>query len=187
MTYYASPPPPVVHDWVIKGLGMSSRVCATGHIKDPGFLLVSFIKESSSPDWISYMAYVLTLIDRWIALDADTWQGIKPPMHSHSNPYDASNTYRMPTNTYITTIHSKYWGHGKGLGLFGSLPGGASKILTEAFDMFRHWRLLEFCPSASRLRSVSSAQPPTLSSLKWGQHCDRDTTASSSRVRHRRR
>ena len=27
--------PPVVHDWVNKGLGMSSRVCATGHIKDP--------------------------------------------------------------------------------------------------------------------------------------------------------
>ena len=31
------PPPPVVHDWVLKGLGMSSHVCATahGHIKDP--------------------------------------------------------------------------------------------------------------------------------------------------------
>ena len=27
--------PPVVHDWVQKGLGMSSRVCVTGHIKDP--------------------------------------------------------------------------------------------------------------------------------------------------------
>ena len=27
--------PPVVHDWVIKGLGMSSRVCVTGQIKDP--------------------------------------------------------------------------------------------------------------------------------------------------------
>ena len=27
--------PPVVHDWVIKGLGMSSRVCVTGHRKDP--------------------------------------------------------------------------------------------------------------------------------------------------------
>ena len=26
---------PVVHDWVNKGLGMSIRVCATGHIKDP--------------------------------------------------------------------------------------------------------------------------------------------------------
>ena len=25
--------PPVVHDGVIKGLGMSSRVCVTGHIK----------------------------------------------------------------------------------------------------------------------------------------------------------
>ena len=51
--------PSVVHDWVNKGLGMSSRACATGHIKDPvphllkrvghcvpvvGFLLVSFIK-----------------------------------------------------------------------------------------------------------------------------------------------
>ena len=46
----------VAHDWVIKGHGMSSRVCVTGHIKDPmplkrvghrvlvvGFLLVSFI------------------------------------------------------------------------------------------------------------------------------------------------
>ena len=51
-------PPPVVHDWIIKGLGMSSCVCATGYIKDPvalieksrdhvpvvGILLVSFIK-----------------------------------------------------------------------------------------------------------------------------------------------
>ena len=27
--------PPISHDWVIKDLGMSSRVCATGHIKDP--------------------------------------------------------------------------------------------------------------------------------------------------------
>ena len=27
--------PPVLRDWVIKGLGMSSRVYATGHIKDP--------------------------------------------------------------------------------------------------------------------------------------------------------
>ena len=26
---------PTGHDWVNKGLGMSSRVCATGHIKDP--------------------------------------------------------------------------------------------------------------------------------------------------------
>ena len=55
---------PVTHDWVIKGLGMSSRVCATGHIQDPVslvensryrvpvvvFLLASFIKNVSSPD-----------------------------------------------------------------------------------------------------------------------------------------
>ena len=27
--------PPVLRDWVIKGLGMYSRACATGHIKDP--------------------------------------------------------------------------------------------------------------------------------------------------------
>ena len=27
--------PLVVHDWVIKGLGMSIGVCAAGHIKDP--------------------------------------------------------------------------------------------------------------------------------------------------------
>ena len=27
--------PPVLREWVIKGLGMSSRVYATGHIKDP--------------------------------------------------------------------------------------------------------------------------------------------------------
>ena len=26
--------PPVIHDWVTKGLGMSSRICVTGHIKD---------------------------------------------------------------------------------------------------------------------------------------------------------
>ena len=30
-----SVPPPVLRDWVIKGLGMYSRVYATGHIKDP--------------------------------------------------------------------------------------------------------------------------------------------------------
>ena len=44
--------PPVTHNWVIQGLGMSSRFSVTGHIKDPvlghrvlvvGFLLVSFI------------------------------------------------------------------------------------------------------------------------------------------------
>ena len=27
--------PPVLRDWVIKGPGMSSRVCAAGHTKDP--------------------------------------------------------------------------------------------------------------------------------------------------------
>ena len=27
--------PPVVHDWVIKGLGMFSHVGSTGHIQDP--------------------------------------------------------------------------------------------------------------------------------------------------------
>ena len=27
--------PPVLRDWVIKGLGMSSLAYATGHIKDP--------------------------------------------------------------------------------------------------------------------------------------------------------
>ena len=26
--------PPVVHDWAIKGLGMSNHVCGAGHIKD---------------------------------------------------------------------------------------------------------------------------------------------------------
>ena len=30
-----SAPPQVPGDWVIKGPGMSSRVCATGHTKDP--------------------------------------------------------------------------------------------------------------------------------------------------------
>ena len=28
-------PPPVGHNWVIKGIGMSSRVCAARYIKDP--------------------------------------------------------------------------------------------------------------------------------------------------------
>ena len=27
--------PPVRHDWVIKGFGMSSHDCTTAHIKDP--------------------------------------------------------------------------------------------------------------------------------------------------------
>ena len=30
-----SPPSPVLRDWVIKGLGVYSRVYTTGHIKDP--------------------------------------------------------------------------------------------------------------------------------------------------------
>ena len=41
--YYGSDFPPVVPDWVIEGLGMSSLVFATGHIiKDP----VPLIKKS---------------------------------------------------------------------------------------------------------------------------------------------
>ena len=35
-------PSPAVHNWVNNGLGMSSRVYATGHTKDP----VSFIRRS---------------------------------------------------------------------------------------------------------------------------------------------
>ena len=27
--------PPLLCDWVIKGLSMYNRVCATGHVKDP--------------------------------------------------------------------------------------------------------------------------------------------------------
>ena len=30
LEHFDSLPPPVVHDWVIKGLGMSIRVCVTG-------------------------------------------------------------------------------------------------------------------------------------------------------------
>ena len=33
--HFGFPPPPVLRDWEIKGLGMSSLVYATGHIKDP--------------------------------------------------------------------------------------------------------------------------------------------------------
>ena len=36
--------PPVLRDWVIKGLGMSSLVYATGHIKDP-VPLIGYRKE----------------------------------------------------------------------------------------------------------------------------------------------
>ena len=35
LTTSQHPLPPEVHDWVIQGLGMSCRVCATGHTKDP--------------------------------------------------------------------------------------------------------------------------------------------------------
>ena len=28
-------PPPMVHDWVNKGFGISNCICATGHIKVP--------------------------------------------------------------------------------------------------------------------------------------------------------
>ena len=36
----------MVHDWVIKGLGTPSRVCATGHrVPVVGLLLYSFIRE----------------------------------------------------------------------------------------------------------------------------------------------
>ena len=71
--------PPVLRDWVIKGLGMSSLVYATGHIKEPvpliekrrglspvvGFLLVSFIIITGLN---KLQLYVLALK---MALDAD--------------------------------------------------------------------------------------------------------------------
>ena len=41
--------PPVLRDWVIKGLGMSSLVSATGHIKDP-VPLIEKRRGLSSPD-----------------------------------------------------------------------------------------------------------------------------------------
>ena len=37
-----------IHDWVNKGLGMSSHVCATGHIKDPMPLIE---KNRASSQW----------------------------------------------------------------------------------------------------------------------------------------
>ena len=40
--------PPVLRDWVIKGPGMSSRACATGHIKDPVPLIKK--RRGLSPD-----------------------------------------------------------------------------------------------------------------------------------------
>ena len=40
--------PPMVHSWANKGLGMSSRVCATGHIKDPLRLIEK--RRASCPD-----------------------------------------------------------------------------------------------------------------------------------------
>ena len=39
--------PQVTHDWVIKGLGMSSRVCVTGHMKDP----VLLVEKSRALSW----------------------------------------------------------------------------------------------------------------------------------------
>ena len=39
---------PCLCDWVIKDLGMSSRVCATGHIKDP----MPLIEKSRALKWL---------------------------------------------------------------------------------------------------------------------------------------
>ena len=71
--------PPVLRNWVIKGLGMSSLVYATGHIKDPVQLIEkrrglspggrfppSFIYHHRTESVIQL--YILTLK---MALDAD--------------------------------------------------------------------------------------------------------------------
>ena len=73
--------PPVPHDWVNKGLGMSSHVCATGHIKDPvpliekrrglspgGWFLPNFMQVITITGLNKLRLYVLALK---MASDAD--------------------------------------------------------------------------------------------------------------------
>ena len=73
--------PPVLHDWVTKGLGKSSLVYATGHIKDPvpliakrrglsrgGRVSPSFIHQVIIITGLNKLLYVLALK---MALDAD--------------------------------------------------------------------------------------------------------------------
>ena len=50
-------PHAVVHGWVNKGLGMPSRVCPTGHVKDPVSLIAKMLQKEASllQKEISYM------------------------------------------------------------------------------------------------------------------------------------
>ena len=85
-----SRPWPVVHDWVNKGLGMSSRVCATGHIKD----LVPLIEESRAscpsgrfPPSLLHQVIIITRLNKlYICMffppedGLRCQQGVKPPL-----------------------------------------------------------------------------------------------------------
>ena len=88
---------PVIHDGVIKGLGMSSRGCATGHI-DP----VPLIEKSRascpggrSPSFIHQLIIItgLNKLYPWPEDGLRCQQGVKLPLihpltHSHCTPVD---------------------------------------------------------------------------------------------------
>ena len=77
--------PPVLGDWVIKGLGMSSLVYATGHIKDPVPLIAKRRGLSSGgrfPPSFIHQVIIITGLNKLqlyvLALKMPT--GRKPPL-----------------------------------------------------------------------------------------------------------
>ena len=54
--------PPVLRDWVIKGLGMYSRVYATGHIKDPMPLIEK--RRGLSPSGRFHQVIIITGLNK---------------------------------------------------------------------------------------------------------------------------
>ena len=64
--------PPVLRDWLIKGLGMSSLVYATGHIKDP--VPLSAKRRGLSPGGRFPPSLIHQVIIIIMALDADRAQ-----------------------------------------------------------------------------------------------------------------
>ena len=68
--------PPVLRDWLIKGLGMSSLVYATGHIKDP--VPLSAKRRGLSPGGRFPPSLIHQVIIIIMALDADRAQNPHP-------------------------------------------------------------------------------------------------------------
>ena len=112
----------VVHDWVFKDLGMSSRVCATVHIKDHIPLNVKSMACCPGgrfhPSFI-HQVIVITGLNKLCSCPEDDFrfrQGLKPPLnlkiYTISHPWSQSASFSarcMPQNQDVwnTYIH---WG-----------------------------------------------------------------------------